>query len=68
MQGDIAVHPLPDTNVGWKKHGFGFSVMKKMLFMDCLLRKTIGENAYPSELTGNTREGDTGCFDPSQRP
>ena len=69
MQGDIAVHPLPDTNVGWKNHGCDFSPMEKILFMDHLLRKTtLGGNAYPSELTGNTTEGDTGCFDPSQRP
>jgi hypothetical protein len=62
MQGDIAVHPLPDTNVGWKNHGCGFSAMEKMLFMGHLLRKTTGGNAYPSELTGKTREGDMGCF------
>jgi len=43
--------------------------MEKMLFMDHLLRKTTtGGNAYSSELTGKTREGDMGCFDPSQRP
>ena len=43
--------------------------MEKILFMGHLLRKTtIGGNACPSEVTGKTREGDKGCFDPSQRP
>jgi len=66
MQGDIAVHPLPDANVGWKNHGYGFLVKEKILCMDHILRKTtIGGNAYPSELTGNTREGDKEYFEPS---
>jgi hypothetical protein len=68
MQGDTAVHSLPDRNVGWKNHGCGFSAFVKMLSMDHLLHKTtIGGNASPSELTGKTREGDMGCFGPSQR-
>jgi hypothetical protein len=66
MQGDIAVHPLPDTNDGWKYHRYGFSAMEKIIFVGHLLPKTtIGGNAYPSEVTGKSREGDMGCFGPS---
>jgi hypothetical protein len=59
----------PGHNVGWKNHGCGFSAMEKILVMGHLLRNTtIGGNACPSEVTGKTTEGDTGCFEPSQRP
>jgi hypothetical protein len=61
MQGDIAVHPLTDTNDGWK-YRCDFSAMEKIIFVGHPLRKkTIGGNAYPSEMTGKSREGDTGC-------